>query len=359
MRITIFSPTLGGGGAEHVIVSLVNSFVLKGHKVDLLLARAIGPHLDDVLPAVNIIDFNQVHVFACLPKLVKYISHSKPTAILSIQTHANVTLLLAKKISGSKVRIIVSERSNLAMEKYHGGLKTRLILWLARLLYPSAEVIHAVSYGVASSCEKELGLQPNKIKVVYNPVFIRKISDQSNPNLDFTFSLKDQGFILGAGRLTQQKDFQTLIKAFALVRSSLNLPLVIIGEGELRPELEKLITNLSLQEFIFLPGFVKDPFWIMRQCKLFVLSSAWEGLPNVLIQAMACGVPVVSTDCPSGPAEVLENGKWGRLVPIGNIELLAQAMVNAVNEKKHPDVVMRAAHFDIQRIADEYLNLFN
>jgi glycosyltransferase involved in cell wall biosynthesis len=229
---------------------------------------------------------------------------------------------------------------------------------LNRYSYRAADAIHAVSHGVAVASAKELGFPLKRIQVVYNPVVTRQLLDMSRADVDsFWFADDKRPVILAAGRLTKQKDFATLIRAFALAKSKANLRLVIIGEGEQRPRLERLIGEYSLQGAVLMPGFVDNPFAVMKRADLFVLSSAWEGLPNVLIQAMACGTPVVSTDCPSGPAEILENGKWGRLVPVGDAEELARAMLKTLKDKTHPDVTTRAAYFNLDRVVDAYLRL--
>jgi glycosyltransferase involved in cell wall biosynthesis len=163
--------------------------------------------------------------------------------------------------------------------------------------------------------------------------------------------------VLGVGRLTAQKDFPSLIRAFAKVRAQKPCRLVILGEGELRGELEALVASLDLSADVALPGFTDNPFAWMRQSSLFVLSSAWEGFGNVLVEAMACGTPVVSTNCPSGPAEILENGRWGRLVPVGDVDALADAMLATLAETTHADVATRAQDFGVEQAVAGYLGL--
>jgi glycosyltransferase involved in cell wall biosynthesis len=148
-----------------------------------------------------------------------------------------------------------------------------------------------------------------------------------------------------------------LIYAFAKLRSKRSVRLIILGEGELREELGDIINRLSLNKDVDLHGFVDNPFSFMRHSDLFILSSAWEGLPGALIQAMACGVPVVATDCRSGPAEILENGKWGRLVPVGDVTALAEAIADALDAEHHPDVESRAAEFGMKQALDGYLQV--
>lgn len=357
--ITIYLPSLRGGGAERVMVTLANAFAERGYRVDLVLASATGPYLTEVSLAVNVVDLGRSRVITSLPGLVRYLRKRKPAALLSAMGHANLVALLAKKISGGNTQVVVSERTDSSAEaNQNKGLRFLLIRSLNRYLYRSADAIHAVSRGVAVASAKELGLPLERFQVVYNLVVTQQILEMSCTNIDLPWLINDgRKLIVAAGRLTKQKDFATLIRAFALVQSKTNARLVIMGEGELRSDLEQLVAENSLQQAVLLPGFMENPFAVMKQADLFVLSSAWEGLPNVLIQAMACGTPVVSTDCPSGPAEILENGKWGRLVPVGDAEELAQAMLKTLTDKTHPDVASRAAYFSLDRAVDGYLRL--
>lgn len=359
--IAIYLPSLRGGGAERVMVTLANSFAGSEYHVDLVLAHATGPYLAEVSPLVNVIDLRCSRVAGSLPGLISYLRRVRPRVLLSAMRHANLIALLAKYAVGNDTRFIVSERNDATVrvsEKM--DLRSLFVRYLAKFLYKRADAIHAVSNGVAAACAKELGLDVREIDVVYNPVDTAKIIMDSSEYCDFSELINtSRPLILGVGRLSKQKDFSTLIRAFALVRKRSDAQLVVLGEGDLRSELEELINSLNLQEFVRLPGFVLNPFPIIRQADVFVLSSKWEGLPNVLIQSMACGTPVVSTDCPSGPAEILENGKWGRLIPVGDVQALADAILATMKDNSHPDVASRAADFGVERVVDGYLDLMH
>lgn len=358
--IAIYLPSLRGGGAERVTLTLTNAIAERGYSVDLILSTAIGPYLNDVSPMVNIIDLKQTRVITSLPGLVRYLLNRKPAVILSAMGHSNLIALLSRKLAKVKTRVVVSEHNNsmASIKNNKRDIKTWIVNYLNRRLYQSADEIIAVSNGVADSSAELLGLSREKIKVVYNPVVTDHLLKAAKADLMYSWITKDSNFlIIAAGRLTKQKDFPTLIRAFALLRAQIDARLVIIGEGGMRSDLEKLILELSLRDSVVLPGFVDNPFVVMKQANLFVLSSAWEGLPTVLIEAMACGTPVVSTECPSGPVEILENGKWGRLVPVGNVNALAQAMLDTLMETEHPDVFSRSAHFSVERSVDQYLDV--
>jgi glycosyltransferase involved in cell wall biosynthesis len=358
-HVAIYLPSLRGGGAERVMVTLANGFAARGYAVDLVLATAEGPYLKDVDAAVRLVDLKARRVVTSLPALVRYLRRERPVAMLSAMGHANVIAVLARSLARVPTRVVVSERNNFSISKAHArNWRGRFVDQLMRWAYPRADGVTAVSTGVADDLARRLRLPRSSIDVIYNPVVTDTLLSRSRETPEHPW-LRDGGppVILGVGRLAVQKDFSTLIHAFARLRQKREARLLILGEGELRPDLENLIADRGLDSHVALPGFADNPFAHMRQAKLFVLSSAWEGLPNVLIQAMACGTPVVSTDCPSGPAEILENGQLGRLVPVGDVDALAKAMAEALDEKEHPDVAVRAAEFNVDRALEWYLRV--
>ena len=206
-----------------------------------------------------------------------------------------------------------------------------------------------------------MGFEPGKVRVVYNPVVDRELIAKAKSSLDNPwFEPGNPPVFLAVGRLTEQKDFLTLIKAFAMLRKQRLARLIILGEGECRSELEAMIKTLEISEDVCLPGFVQNPYAYMSHASAFVLSSRHEGLPTVLIEAMACGCPVVSTDCPSGPKEILESGKYGSLVAIGNSVALADAMIQTLEVPVSRDVLVeRGMYFSNERAVSEYLKLLH
>ena len=356
-RIAIYVPSLRGGGAERVMTILANSFAARGLAVDLVLAKAKGPYLKDVSDAVRVVDLGSSRVLFSLPGLARYLRRERPLAMLSALSHANVVAVWAKQLARISTRLVLSERNTLSISTSGAReRRARLLPWLMRCAYPKADGVVAVSGGVADDLAATIGLSRQNVMVVYNPVVTEALIRQSHERVAHSwFELGEPPVILAVGRLTAQKDYPTLIRAFARLRAQRTVRLIILGEGELRGMLETQVAELGLAADVILPGFMENPFAWMRRSALFVLSSAWEGLPGTLIQAMACAVPVVSADCPSGPLEILDNGRWGRLVPVGNAEALAAAMAATLDETEHPDVTVRAADFGVDQAVNGYL----
>jgi len=358
-KLALYLPSLRGGGAERVMVTLANGFAARGFAVDLVLASAEGPYLKDVAQNVRVVDLRARRVLTSLPGLVRYLRRERPLAILSAMGHANVIAVLARKLSGTHPRLVVSEHSNFSVTAKHGD--PRVARWMRRFMawaYPLADGVVAVSQGVGDDLAPCIGLKPAAITVVYNPIDTAAVAQRSREALSHPWLQPGEPpVVVAIGRLTPQKDFPTLLRAFARLRQTQNARLLILGEGELRPQLEALVAGLGLQDHARLPGFVDNPFAYLSRSALFVLSSAWEGFGNVLVEAMACGTPVVATACPSGPEEILENGRWGRLVPVGDERALAEAMAAALQETHHPDVAARAAAFGVDKAVDGYLRV--
>lgn len=340
------------------MLTLANGFAAKGLPVDLVLAQASGAYMADVASGVRIVDLGGRRVFASLPRLVGYLRRERPAALLSALNHANVVAIWARRIARTGTRIVVSERATLSLiQKVATGPRHRVLPLLMRWSYPAADQVVAVSHGVADDLAATIGLARERIAVVYNPVVTSALLARSREEPPHRWLSAEGGppVVLAAGRLGPEKDFATLVRAFAELRARREARLIILGEGMLREDLKGLVSSLGLQDDVDLPGFAANPFAFMRNAELFVLSSRTEGLPGVLIEAMACGTPVVSTDCPSGPAEILENGKWGALVPVGDSKALAAAMETALNRTDGPDVEQRAGDFDVESAVAGYL----
>ena len=357
-KIALFLPSLRGGGAERVMVNLARGFYDQGINVDLVLAKAEGPYLSEVPAGVRVIDLHSSRVLFSLPGLVRYLRRERPQSILSAMDHANIVVIWARKLSGVPCRVIVSVHSTLSRALTNNpNLRGYLMPNLIRIFYPWADTVVAVSNGVAEDFANITRLPRESIKVIYNPIVTPELLEKAKEVVEHPWFLPGEPpVILSVGRLTKAKDYPTLIRAFALVRRKYPARLMILGEGEERAKLEALAQELGLQDDISLPGFVDNPYAYMARAAVFVLSSAWEGFGNVLVEAMAVGTPVVATGCPSGPAEILEGGKWGKLVPVGDANAMAQAILSTLSgQEVKMDFQNRALKFTIERITKYYL----
>ena len=356
--IAMFLPLLEVGGAERTFLRLARGFVQRGCHVDLVLASKFGAIRHEVPPEVNRIDLRASRVLWSIPRLARYLRGRRPYALLATLAHANVAAIIAKRIAGGSTLVAIREANTSNAERRSSrSLKIAAVDLLRSRHYAKADVIIANSQGVAESLQKHNRLPREKIRVIYNPVVSPELLQLAEQPLEHPwFSDATCPVVLGTGRLTQQKDFPTLLHAFAIARRTRPMRLVIVGEGEERARLCALSQQLGVDQEILLVGFDPNPYRYMRRASVFVLSSRWEGLPNALIEAMACGAPVISTDCPSGPREILEDGKWGKLVPVGNPQKLAEAIVDTLDNPPAYDPAVRAADFSVARAVEGYLN---
>jgi glycosyltransferase involved in cell wall biosynthesis len=270
----------------------------------------------------------------------------------------NIVALIATKLSCTGIPIVISEHTTISYSLTQvSKISAALLKLLIRKLYRCAESIIAVSAGVASDTAQILGADSKTVHVIHNPVVSNDLISLSFERSTHPWLLnKSSQVILSVGRLTKAKDYATLIKSFNIIRTERDARLIILGEGELRSELQALIAECGLSDFVSMPGYVDNPYSYMRQSDLFVLSSQWEGFGNVLVEAMMCNVPIVSTNCASGPAEILEDGKWGTLVPVGDSQLLAHAVVQSLTGAR-THFENRANQFTIDKVASDYLGV--
>lgn len=346
-HIAFFIRNLTGGGAERVMLNLASSMAREGVRVDLVLIKAEGAYLQQVPKEVKIVDLNTSDLdkgrsfrlptsfqsTSSLPKLVRYLRQERPAALLSATHYPNEIAILAKYLAWVPMRVVVSEHTTLSLEARRvEQVSSRIAPLTARIFYPWADAIAAVSEGVAKDLSAIAGIPRDKMQVIYNPVITPELFEKANEAIEHPwFAPVEPPVILGIGRFVAQKDFPTLIHAFAKVRRVRPARLMMLGSGLEQKQLKALVRELGIEEDVAWVGFVDNPFAYMKQASVFVLSSAWEGLPTVLIEALAVGIPVVSTNCPSGPAEILDNGKYGELVPVGDREAIASAILRVLS----------------------------
>lgn len=358
-RIALLLSNMDGGGAQRSMLRLAEGIAGRGYGVDLVLARAEGVLMPSIPDSVRVINLNASRVSKSIPSLAKYLKQELPTAVLSALDYVNIIAIWTKRLVGGNSRLVVSERSTLSYSsRMSSRYKGRLIRIMAARSYPLADGIVAVSAGVADDLARTLGIQRERIDVIYNPVVTPDLMARASDQLDHEWFKPGQPpVILAVGRLSDEKDFPSLLHAFALVRRSREARLVILGEGDDRALLETLAKDQGIHTDVSLPGFVQNPYPFMTNAAVFVLPSKWEGLPGVLIEALYCGVPLVATDCMSGPREILAEGKYGQLVPVGDVSALAKAIDVALDSNRSSPPPISWQQFDLNNVVDQYIHI--
>ena len=360
-RLAIFVAFSGAGGVERVIHHLLQG--LAAHDVDVDLLAVVGKKgwLPDIpWPNIRVIDLNVKHTHLALPALIRYLRKERPDVLMAAKDRAIRIAVLARKFARVDTRLVGQLHNNISALL---DTKTPLQRWLRcapmRWLFPSVDLIITVSEGVIEDTIKVAGYPRERLVALSSPIVTPDVYRKGAEPIDHAW-LNDPSIrvIMGAGRLTKEKDFATLIRAFKIVRQQQDCKLVIIGEGPLRRDLERLVEELDLKEQVSMPGYAANPYAWMKKASIFVLSSAWEGSGNVLIEAMAMGVPAVSTDCPFGPSETLANGKYGILVPVGDPEAMAEAVLDTLSNPLSAGELQEAvAPFTVERSTKRYLEV--
>lgn len=326
--VALFLPSLAGGGAERVTLNLARGLIERGLSVDLVIPNASGELSGSIPVGARLVDFGGLRTLRSVPNLTRYLRRHKPSALLSAMNHANMAAAWSAKFAGFKGKLVLAE--HIQLPKPSASLWQRAFNVSVSLSYRFADTVVAVSEGVKGSLVDNARVPRDKIKVVFNPVISDDLDRYKRyPRPELLNDVGDPVF-LGIGRLDVQKNFPLLIRSFAAYRASRPAQLVILGEGSERARLENLALELGVSDSVHLPGFVNDPFAYLANADVFVLSSNWEGLPTVLIEALTVGTQIVSTDCPSGPREILDEGAYGRLVDMEDEIGLSEAMAAAL-----------------------------
>lgn len=358
-RIAILVSGLEPAGAERVAINLAEYLVQSNRQVDLVLVRKTGALLNNVPAGVRIVDLASQRALTAIGPFRRYLRSARPSAVISINFEVNLTAAAARIGLPAKPKLIMTVHAALQPVLAGAGRLVRLkTLWLSKLLYPTADWVVAVSKGAAEDLVSSGWSRKSRTVTIYNPIVRSDFDALANVPPDHPW-LQDKGVpvILGLGRLVAQKDFDLLLRAFAIVRRRRPARLMIVGEGEEREALERRVAELGLAEDATLAGFRSNPFSFMRAADLFVLSSAFEGLPSTVIEAMAAGTPVVATDCPHGPRELLEGGRFGRLVPVGDEAALAEAICASLDDPITAGLRERARDFTLAATGSKYLEL--
>jgi len=394
----VFLPNLGGGGAEASMLKIAGGLAERGLAVDLVLCRCQGALLGAVPAGVRVVELapavplvarlaalradpggvaalaptillarRPLNRIEFLPGLARYLRRERPAAMLAALVGPNTMAVLARRLAGTELRVVVSQRNALgAYIEGHSTARKLHLPALIRRVWAQADAITAVSDGVADDLAAATGLPRERILTVHNPIVGPATAARAAAPVDHPWLAPGQPpVVLGAGWLIAQKDFPTLLRAFALVRARRAARLVILGAakqaGEDRAErarLTALADGLGIAADVALPGFVENPLAWMAKAGVFVLSSRFEGLPGVLIEALATGCPVVATDCPHGPREILEDGRIGSLVPVGDVAAMAEAISSMLSQPTPRALLTnRAADFSIEAAVTRYQDL--
>jgi glycosyltransferase involved in cell wall biosynthesis len=362
-RISCLFSTSGHSGVDRAARHLIPALARRGYRVDLLKVRDHGPYLDpargEMPDGVRVIDLGSPHTYAGLPAIIGYLRQEWPAVMLSDKDRVNRTALLARVLARVPTRLVLSSGTTVSIDLTTRGPLER---WIQRnsmgRLYRLADQVIVPSAGVADDMAAYTGLPRHLVRVVPSPVVPASLFDAALPRPDHPwFADADRPLILSAGELCSRKGFETLLRAFALVRAACPCRLMILGRGSARDRLLALAADLGVTEDFALPGFIPQPYAWMAHADLFAFSSRWEGLGFVIIEALAVGTPVVATDCPSGPSEILQGGRYGSLVPVDHPGAMAKAILDTLEAPLPRAELQKAARpYEVEASTDAYLD---
>ncbi|HTO83719.1 MAG TPA: glycosyltransferase [Methylomirabilota bacterium] len=391
-RVALLTRGIAGGGVQVVMLNIARGLAARDFDVTLLYRarrkeppppagtkakvlagypRFIGrimawradPSAFPVLARPVLFSLIAPEPLRLLPSLVRYLRSERPAVLISATTYMNLVAIWARDLAGVPTRVVVSEHDHLSQHistgRDRGAWRWRYAPALLARVYPKADAIVAVSDGVADDLAARTGIDRARIRTVYNPIVTsdldaRAAADPAEPWLEPGMP----PVILAAGRLVPKKDFATLLQAFVRVRQTTDARLIILGEGREKRRLQALAHSLGIAVDLKFAGWTENPYAYMARAAVFALSSIREGFGNVLVEALACGCPVVATDCLSGPAEILDGGRYGRLVAPGDVDAFAAALLGTLAARPDPEPLrQRAQMFTVRRTTDAYVDL--
>ena len=361
-RIAILLPDLRGGGAERMRLLLECEFTAKGYDVCFVVMRKSGELLRELKPNVSVIDLHANRLRNLLIPLIRFLRREKPDALLVAMWPLTTFAIWAVKLSRTTTRVVVSDHGILSLSPLAQGILGSTPMRITmRLSYPWADAVVGVSKGVVKDVASLAGLESKKLFTIYNPAARGRVPKVISTAPALKSWLNANQRVITVGSLKAVKDHSTLLDGFSrVVADNSEAKLLILGEGSLRTRLDKQVAELGLVDNVLMPGFVQDPYPYYLAADLFVLSSQNEGFGNVIVEAMECGLPIVSTDCESGPREILKDGRYGKLVPVGDRDALAAAILATVKEMPNPSrQKARASDFSVEKAANEYLKLLD
>ena len=356
-KIAVLLPDLRGGGVEKMRLKLAKEWMAKGYDVEFVLLNQKGKLLSEVPKGVSVINLNVKSFKSSLFPLIKHFKKTKPSVVLGAMWPLTIITILSVKLSGVGCKVFISEHNTLSLSNGHKNRLSRVLMWLSiNLIYPFANKCIVVSKGIAEDMAGHTLLNKALFQVIYNPA-----ASNSPQYYDVSpdYFAASHLNIITVGSLKEQKDHKSLLYAFIKLSTKLqNVRLHIVGEGDFKDELLCLIAKNNLADVVFLHDFSNEIGQYYQYADLFVLSSKWEGFGNVIVEALEYGVPVISTDCQSGPREILKDGKYGALVPVGDTDAMADEMYNSLSSKHDTDALkLRAQDFTVNKITQEYLDV--
>ena len=360
--VCFFMSRLGTGGIGKMRFNLAQELIRQGYKVEFVLGDSSGPYVSKVKSIAPVVDLHTSHGLLGVVPFAAYLLARRPKAIVCEKLRVNVVALRARRLVRAKSTIFASIHGVLSHKLYKQGLSDRKAKKKRLLIerwYRENDGFIAVSRGIKEDLVRRFGIPSEKVHVIYNPVVSPDIASLAESPPEHPWLLeKKLPVIIGVGRLAPEKGFDVLLRAFGEVLRSLKCRLLILGEGSERGRLEQLASHLGISQYVSMPGFVHNPYPYLKRADLFVLSSKWEGFGNVIVEAMACGTPVVATDCPVGPREILEGGRLGTLVPVGDHHALSQAILRSLNEPVSKDVLIHASRrYTVEEAARRYIDV--
>lgn len=375
-KIAIFLSSFRAGGGERNMVNLANGFIDDGFNVDMLVIKPVGQYKDQVDKRINIVSLDAGKIIFSLPKLISYFKKEKPDIILATDEFSQILSIMARYFSKVNIKIAfrMGNMFSILFSRYKGIKQGIIIPFIAKKIYKYADIFIANSFGVADDVSKMFNVPIGKIRVINNPKDIEDMREKSKQKTNHPWlEKKSTQIILSSGRLREQKDLPTLLKAFAKVRNKIPVRLIFVGIGREQKRLEMLVDDLNLNEFVSFSGFTDNPYAFMSKSDVFVTTSLWEGFSNSLQEAIVCGMPVIATDCSSGPREMLapntdplyrtkegiEYAEYGVLVPAGDVEQVAIALEKLLTDselrmKYKEKSLKRGNDFNFKEIFNKY-----
>ena len=358
--ISFFLENIDEGGAERAVIELANYLAKAGYEVNLIVGWGASSYREEISPKVKLIDLESRNKLRILFRISRYLSLARPSVIMSALDNANIMLLIAKKLSGFRGRVVISQRAALGASFFgvpwwRVSIKKKLI----KALFPTADAIISNSKYAASELIKIMPKISEKTFTIHNAVDISHIEDLGKRALkQKDVAGNNSASLLVVGSLKKRKNIELCLRSFKIVSLQRKVHLNIIGDGPEREKLEMLAHDLGIKKKVYFRGFDKNPFRWMAKASVLISSSSGEGCSNVILQAMALNCPIVATDCPGDTAELLGHGQWGKLVPVGDAQKMATAIIETLDNPNNKNTKKHISQFSVAKYLESYMKIF-